>query len=105
MNAGFNYRDYRFKELGRFDYKRKCYAFHQAVKQHVLPWSISSTGKEEKLGVDTLRPWDIDAEPAGVKPLQPFESGDELVPTIHRLLCLRPFFGECLKRMQGNAAS
>ena len=38
-NAGFeNYRDYRFKELGRFDYsKEDCFKFHDAVKQHVLP--------------------------------------------------------------------
>jgi oligoendopeptidase F len=39
LNAGFkNYRDYRFKELGRFDYtKEDCYQFHDAVKLHVLP--------------------------------------------------------------------
>ena len=38
-NAGFgNYTDYRFKELGRFDYgKEECFAFHEAVKQHVTP--------------------------------------------------------------------
>ena len=39
MQAGFdNYRDYRFKELGRFDYdKEDCFRFHEAVKLHVLP--------------------------------------------------------------------
>ncbi len=39
VNAGFqNYRDYKFKDLGRFDYtKEDCYQFHEAVKQHVLP--------------------------------------------------------------------
>ncbi len=39
LNAGFkNYRDYRFKELGRFDYtKEDCYNFHEAVSKHVLP--------------------------------------------------------------------
>ncbi|HNG63495.1 MAG TPA: M3 family oligoendopeptidase, partial [Ferruginibacter sp.] len=104
LNAGFsNYRDYRFKELGRFDYtKEDCYAFHQAVKQHVLPLvNIIYQEKKKKLGVDTLRPWDIDAEPAGVKPLQPFESGDELIQrSIDCFARLRPFFGECLKRMQ-----
>jgi oligoendopeptidase F len=38
-NAGFvNYTDYRFKELGRFDYTQQdCYSFHDAVKQHVVP--------------------------------------------------------------------
>jgi oligoendopeptidase F len=38
-NAGFpNYRDYKFVELGRFDYtKEDCFQFHEAVKLHVLP--------------------------------------------------------------------
>jgi len=38
-NAGFaNYRDYKFVELGRFDYtKDDCYKFHESVKLHVLP--------------------------------------------------------------------
>src|SRR6478735_8075409 len=38
-NAGFtNYRDYKFVELGRFDYtKEDCFNFHEAVKLHVLP--------------------------------------------------------------------
>lgn len=39
LNAGFaNFRDYRFQELGRFDYtKEDCYQFHEAVKLHVMP--------------------------------------------------------------------
>ena len=103
VNAGFNnYRDYRFKELGRFDYaKEDCFSFHEAVKQHVLPLvSIIYQKKKEKLGVDSLRPWDLDAEPAGVEPLQPFTRSEELVSkTIECFTRLRPFFGECLKKM------
>src|SRR5665647_1739891 len=43
LNAGFkNYTDYKFKELGRFDYtKEDCYRFHDSVKQHVLPLSYT----------------------------------------------------------------
>jgi oligoendopeptidase F len=39
VNAGFeNYRDFKFKELGRFDYtKEDCFQFHEGVKEHVLP--------------------------------------------------------------------
>ncbi|HQW84111.1 MAG TPA: M3 family oligoendopeptidase, partial [Ferruginibacter sp.] len=54
LNAGFtNYRDYRFKELGRFDYtKEDCYQFHEAVKQHVLPLvNIIYQKKKAKLGL------------------------------------------------------
>jgi oligoendopeptidase F len=104
LNAGFaNYRDYRFKELGRFDYtKEDCYKFHEAVKHHVLPLvNIIYQKKKEKLGLDVLRPWDIDAEPAGIKPLHPFKNGDELVErSIECFTRLRPFFGDCLKKMQ-----
>jgi oligoendopeptidase F len=102
-NAGYsNYTDYRFKELGRFDYgKQDCYAFHEAVKQHVVPLvKIIYQKKKEKLGLDTLRPWDVDAEQDGVKPLQPFSTGNELVEkTIDCFTKLRPFFGDCLKKM------
>ncbi|MFC4263110.1 M3 family oligoendopeptidase [Ferruginibacter yonginensis] len=103
-NAGFeNYRDYRFKELGRFDYdKNDCYQFHTAVKQYVLPLVNNIyQAKKEQLGVDVLRPWDLDAEPAGVQPLRPFTTGDELLnKSIDCFTKLRPFFGECLQRMK-----
>ena len=103
LNAGFtSYTDYRFKELGRFDYtKEECFAFHEAVKQHVLPLvNIILQKKKEKLGVDTLRPWDIEAEPEGTKALHPFETSSELIEkTIGCFNKLRPFFGDCLKKM------
>jgi oligoendopeptidase F len=102
-NTGYsNYTDYRFKELGRFDYTREqCYAFHEAVKQHVVPLvKIIYQKKKEKLGVDTLRPWDLDAEQPAVKPLQPFTTSAELVQkTIDCFTKLRPFFGDCLRKM------
>ena len=104
LNAGFdNYRDYRFKELGRFDYtKEDCYKFHDAVKQYVLPLvNEIYKNKKMKLGVDTLRPWDLDAEPAGTNSLRPFETGDELLQkSITCFTKLRPFFGECLQKMK-----
>jgi oligoendopeptidase F len=103
-NAGFeNYRDYRFEELGRFDYtKEDCYKFHEAVKLHVLPLvNEIYKKKKQKLGLDTLRPWDLEAEPAGIKPLRPFATGDELLTkSIDCFSKLRPFFGLCLQRMQ-----
>ena len=64
-NAGFaNYRDYKFVELGRFDYtKEDCFQFHEAVKLHVLPLIEKIyQKKKQKLGLDTLRPWDRTTE-------------------------------------------
>ncbi len=103
LNAGFdNYSDYKFKELGRFDYtKEECFQFHDAVKQHVLPLvNEIYKRKKEKLGVDQLKPWDTEAEPAGVLPLKPFKDGNDLYEkTVKCFDQLNPFFADCLKKM------
>ncbi|HEY1871049.1 MAG TPA: M3 family oligoendopeptidase, partial [Chitinophagaceae bacterium] len=98
-----NYRDFRFKELGRFDYtKEDCFQFHQAVKHTVLPLvNEIYEKKKKKLGVDLLRPWDIEAEPKGISPLNPFKTGDDLLlKTLHCLDEVNPFFADCLRQMQ-----
>ncbi len=103
-NAGFaNYRDYKFAELGRFDYtKEDCFRFHEAVKQYVLPLvDIINENKRKKLGVDKLRPWDTEAEPKGTEPLHPFETGNELLEkTVNCFKELKPFFADCLLKMK-----
>lgn len=104
INAGFaNYGEYRFKELGRFDYtKQDCTNFHEAIKKYVLPLvNIIYEKRKKKLGLDTLRPWDVEAQPEGTEPLHPFKTSDELInKSIECFSKLRPFFGECLKKMQ-----
>ena len=103
-NAGFaNYRDYKFEELGRFDYtKEDAFQFHAAIKAHIVPLVQQILEKQkEKLQLDTLKPWDTDAEPAGVKPLEPFHTGEELVSkAIETFDELGPFFGNCLRVMK-----
>ena len=102
-NAGFdNYRDYKFTELGRFDYtKEDCFNFHESVKEHVLPLVTKIYQKKrDKLQLDTLRPWDTEAEPEGTRPLVPFKDGNDLLDkTIECFTRLRPFFGDCLRQM------
>ena len=104
LNAGMeNYRRYRFLELGRFDYDHAmCEQFHQAVKEVVMPLvNEIYTKKKERLGLTTLRPWDIEAEPVGTKPLRPFADATEL--TEKSIACLRrlhPFFGDCIATMR-----
>lgn len=103
VNAGFeNYRDYKFKELGRFDYtKEDTFRFHESVKLHVVPLvNKIYQKKKEKLKLDVLRPWDVEAEPEGTEPLTPFETGAELLnKSIEVFTKLRPFFGDCLRQM------
>ena len=110
LNTDFkNFRDYRFAELGRFDYtKEDCYQFHEAVKLHVMPLvNQLYESKKKKLGLDTLRPWDVEAEPAGIQPLRPFKNGEEL--TEKTIACFdemsagsggKSFFGDCLRKMK-----
>lgn len=102
-NAGFaNYRDYKFVELGRFDYtKEDCFQFHEAVKLHVLPLIEKIyRKKKEKLQLDTLRPWDTEAEPEGVEPLKPFTNGSDLYEkSVKCFEQMDPFFADCLRKM------
>ncbi len=102
-NAGFdNYRDYKFRALGRFDYTvEDCYAFHDAVREHILPLQKKLTEhRRQRLGLEQMRPWDSNAEPLGQKPLQPFETGAELSQKSAEVFAkLRPYFSSCLNTM------
>jgi oligoendopeptidase F len=104
VNAGFqNYRDYKFKELGRFDYtKEDCFQFHEAVKLHVIPLvNKIYQHKKEQLELDILKPWDTEAEPAGTTPLKPFTDGNDLYEkSVKCFSALHPFFADCLRKMK-----
>lgn len=103
LNAGFqNYRDYKFVEMGRFDYtKEDCFNFHEAVKLHILPLADKIYEyKRKTLGFDSLKPWDTEAVPTGQAPLHPFTTPGELIEkSIQCFTELRPFFGDCLRKM------
>jgi oligoendopeptidase F len=81
-NAGFaNYRDYIFMKKERFDYTPEdCFEYHEAVEQYFVPMSRELDRKrQEQLGVDVLRPWDINVDPQGRPPLHPYDKVDQLV--------------------------
>ena len=103
LNAGFsNYRDYKFAEMGRFDYTpASCFQFHEAVKKEVVPLvNQIYQEQQQRLGLDNMRPWDTEAEPAGIEPLRPFADGRDLLDkSIKCLDALNPFFGDCLRKM------
>jgi len=80
-NAGFdNYVEYRFRELGRFDYApADCFDFHEAVAGSVMPaYERSLARRKEALNLDRLRPWDLAVDPLGRLPLKPFSRPEEL---------------------------
>jgi oligoendopeptidase F len=87
-NAGFtNYRDYAFLKRERFDYgPQDCLRFHEAVEQHIVPLLREMYARrKEALKLDTLRPWDVLADPLGRPPLRPFKTTDDLVSGCHRV--------------------
>ncbi|MBI4962807.1 MAG: M3 family oligoendopeptidase [Desulfomonile tiedjei] len=80
-NAGFSdYRSFRWKQLLRFDYSPSdCMEFHRAIEQAVVPAAARICEKRRRLlGVDTLRPWDMEVDPFGRGPLTPFRETSEL---------------------------
>ncbi len=103
LNAGFkNYRDYKFAEMGRFDYTpADCYLFHESVRREVLPLvNEIYESRKSRLKLDELKPWDLEAEPEGIQPLKPFTTGEELLEkTIGCFFQLDPFFAACLTKM------
>jgi oligoendopeptidase F len=103
-NAGMEtYTQYRFSELGRFDYTpTECKAFADAIKMAVLPLVNEIYNyKKEKLGLEVLKPYDVEAEPDNVKALEPFTTGEELLTkTFACFEQLDPFFANCLQHMQ-----
>ena len=104
LNAGFaNYRNYKFAEMGRFDYTpASCFQFHEAVSKEVMPLVDSIyEAQRKRLELDVMRPWDTEAEPAGIAPLCPFTDGSDLLKkSIECLDQLDPFFGDCLRKMK-----
>jgi oligoendopeptidase F len=82
INAGFdNFRDYKFKSMGRFDYSvADCRAFHNAIAQAVVPLVDTQLKKrKEQLHLETLKPWDLEVDVALKAPLKPFENVNELI--------------------------
>ncbi len=102
-NADFNnYRDYKFKELGRFDYNvDDCFEFHKSIKESVVPvisqWELE---RKTKLNLDVLKPWDLSVDTSGKQPLKPFKNEKDLIDkTIKCLNKIDPYFGWCIDSM------
>jgi oligoendopeptidase F len=103
INAGFdNYRDYKLKSLGRFDYtKEDCLDFHDSIKKHIVPLVKKIQQKQaDLLGVEKIKPWNLDVDPLGKAALKPFENGKELLNgTIKMFDEIDTYFGDCIRTM------
>lgn len=80
-NLGMDYRQYAFRSLERFDYgPEHCLRFHETVERAVMPaLKRRLEARRRRLGLPALRPWDLQVDPRGGAPLQPFGSPDRLL--------------------------
>ncbi len=83
-NAGYkDYRAYRWLQFKRFEYTPEdCLTFHDAIEKAVVPAANRIYQRlQQKLGVESVRPWDLDRDdvyPPSRPPLHPFQTIEEL---------------------------
>lgn len=105
LNAGaVNFRDHSYSALGRFDHTpADAIAFHESVEHEVVP-IVERLERErmQSLGVDRLRPWDLQVDPSGKPPLRPFTSDAQLIDLAETVFGkLHPYFSKCIRTMRG----
>ena len=102
INAEFeNYRDYKHLAMGKFAYTpEQLEGFYFAVEKKVLPFLRELNKKrKDKLGVKTLRPWDMAVDLDG-RVLKPFKTADELFSGCRDILgAVNSDYGEWLERL------
>jgi len=102
-NSNFSdFHAFSFIARQRFDYTPgDCARFHDAVESVVVPaHSRALAARRERLGVDTLRPWDLAVNPYRSSPLRPFRTGEELARGVRRIMgALDPALGAHVQTM------
>lgn len=97
-----DYRAYMWKQKFRFDYSPEdCKSFHRAIEQVFVPAAQRIYEKRrQRLGIDTLRPWDLTVDPFGGSPIKPYESIDEFKTKLQAIFKqVDPAFGEYFQVM------
>ena len=105
-NAGCkNFIDYIFLAKRRFDYSpADCKAFHESVEKLVLPLLKEIYKKRaEKMGLKSLRPWDLSVDPLSRPPLKPYQNGEELIEKVDQIFeSIHPQAGKWAREMQAK---
>jgi len=75
-----DFREFRWRQMLRFDYTPEdCLSFHRAIEEVVVPAaSRIYARRQERLGLESLRPWDLRVDPKSRPSLRPFESVEQL---------------------------
>ena len=102
-NSGMpDYRAHIWKQRFRFEYTPDdCKSFHTAIEEVVVPAAKRIYEKRRhRLGVDSVRPWDIYVDPLGSEELVPYRSMDEFMSKTHAIFQqVDPKFGEYFQTM------
>lgn len=106
-NAGLgsDYREYQWRRFQRFDYApADCYQFQAAIEEVVKPAAARILQRRaERLGLSTLRPWDLAVEPSGEPPLKPFTEITDLNEKSSQILGqVDPILGGYFDEMRGE---
>jgi oligoendopeptidase F len=104
-NAGFrDFVGYRFAEWRRPYTPDDCRRFHDAVEKRVSPLlGEIRRQRRDALGLDALRPWDLEVDVKGRPALRPFRDGAELTELARDLLGrVDPEFGRRIDWMASN---
>jgi oligoendopeptidase F len=105
-NAGLpNFRAYRWRTMMRFDYTPDdCKSFHAAIEEAVVPAvQRLAERRKAKLGVSSLRYYDLFVDLSGKPPLKPFDNVIEMKERVssvfHHVL---PEFGAYFDKMDAE---
>jgi len=103
LNAGFkNFRDYMFESLGRFDYDvKECETFHDSIQKLIVPLLDKYDSERlNKLGYESLYPWDTEVDTDNKPSLTPFKDSDELIiKTIETFRKIKSEYGNVIDTM------
>lgn len=98
QNAGLpDYRAYAWAQKFRFDYSPEdCKTFHKAIEEVVVPAVKRIFEKRsEKLGIESVRPWDQEVDISNASPLKPYQTIDEFKSKTKDIFTkVDPKFGE-----------
>lgn len=100
-----NYRALYWREVGRVDYTPEDgIAFHDAVAAEVVPLAARrQRARRAALGVDVLRPWDLDVDAWGTPPSRPFLDLDTFEEGMAGVFArVDPELGELFGRMRSG---
>ena len=88
-NAGFaDYRSLIWQEMFRFDYTpENCKQFHGAIEETVVPAATRVYQRRAaRLGLEAMRPWDLDVDVEGRPALAPFKEVEQFESGVHTIL-------------------